>query len=260
MGPPGLDGDGGDGDGWPQGSTSRLIGLVTEVTGVLPIANGGTNKSSWTEGSVVFAGASGAALTEDNTKLFWDDTNQFLGIGTKVASVAGVKPIVEVVGDGSAAVVVSTSYVTGGGGGFLVQQARGTASAPTATQSGDALFRFVGRGYDGSAFTPGRVRLDGFANQNWTATANGTYLSLLTTPDGSTTLTERMRLAAGGWMILPELAADPTTAELTSLAAMSIYMKNDKLVIAYNNAGTITYIKIPMDGSTTTWTHNTTAP
>lgn len=55
-------------------------------------------------------------------------------------------------------------------------------------------------------------------------------------------------------------SGNPTTSDLDSLDSMSIYMKNDKFVIAYNNGGTITYITIPMDGSTTTWTHSTTAP
>jgi len=32
------------------------------------------------------------------------------------------------------------------------------------------------------------------------------------------------------------------------------------LVIAYNNSGTVTFITIPLDGSTTTWTHSTGAP
>lgn len=56
------------------------IDLTTDVVGVLPVANGGTNKSSWTEGRVVFAGASGSALTEDND-LNWDNSNKRLGIG-----------------------------------------------------------------------------------------------------------------------------------------------------------------------------------
>jgi hypothetical protein len=56
--------------------------LTTGVTGILPPANGGTGTSTaFTTGSVVFAGASGT-YTEDNANLFWDDTNNRLGIGT----------------------------------------------------------------------------------------------------------------------------------------------------------------------------------
>jgi hypothetical protein len=60
--------------------------LTSDVSGILPVANGGTNKSSYTAGSVVFAGASGTSLTEDNTNFFWDDTNNRLGIGTATPS------------------------------------------------------------------------------------------------------------------------------------------------------------------------------
>ncbi len=50
-----------------------------EVTGTLPVGNGGTGATSYTAGSVVFS--NGTILTQDNTNLFWDDTNNRLGIG-----------------------------------------------------------------------------------------------------------------------------------------------------------------------------------
>jgi hypothetical protein len=55
--------------------------LTTGVTGTLPVANGGTNASTFTAGSVVFAGASGT-YTQDNSSLFYDNTNDRLGIAT----------------------------------------------------------------------------------------------------------------------------------------------------------------------------------
>jgi hypothetical protein len=62
-----------------------------------------------------------------------------------------------------------------------------------------------------------------------------------------------------------EASADPSAADLTiagsnTLDAAATYVKNNKFVIAYNNAGTVTFISIPLDGSTTTWTHSTSAP
>ena len=54
--------------------------LTTGVTGTLPVANGGTNASTFTAGSVVFAGTSGT-YTQDNANFFWDDANNRLGIG-----------------------------------------------------------------------------------------------------------------------------------------------------------------------------------
>ena len=60
---------------------TRVGGSISSgVTGVLPVENGGTNASTFTEGSVVFAGASGT-YTQDNSNLFFDNTNNRLGIG-----------------------------------------------------------------------------------------------------------------------------------------------------------------------------------
>jgi hypothetical protein len=50
-------------------------------SGTLAVANGGTNASTFTQGSVVFAGASGT-YAQDNGNLFWDNTSKELGIGT----------------------------------------------------------------------------------------------------------------------------------------------------------------------------------
>lgn len=71
-----------------------------------------------------------------------------------------------------------------------------------------------------------------------------------------------VHVAAGFRMA--ERSADPSAADLTSGAnakdRAQWYMKNDKLVCAYNNSGTVTFITIPLDGSTATWTHSTSAP
>jgi len=57
------------------------VSLTSDISGVLPYANGGTNSStSFTAGSVIFAGAS--SFEEDNTNFIWDNTNNRLGIGT----------------------------------------------------------------------------------------------------------------------------------------------------------------------------------
>lgn len=65
---------------------------------------------------------------------------------------------------------------------------------------------------------------------------------------------------SGRHFCLPELSADPGTSDLLADSAIAIYTKNDKLVFAYNNGGTITYISLDLDGSDTTWTHSTSAP
>jgi hypothetical protein len=60
--------------------TGETTGAVT-LGGTLAVANGGTNAGEFNAGSVVFAGASGT-YTQDNSGLFYDNTNDRLGIGT----------------------------------------------------------------------------------------------------------------------------------------------------------------------------------
>lgn len=66
---------------------TRVGGSISSgVTGVLPVANGGTNTSTaFTQGSVVFAGA-GGTYNQDNNGLFYDNTNDRLGVGTVAPS------------------------------------------------------------------------------------------------------------------------------------------------------------------------------
>jgi len=58
------------------------IGLTTHISGTLGVGNGGTGTATtFTAGSVVFAGASGI-YTQDNTNFFWNDSSNILSLGT----------------------------------------------------------------------------------------------------------------------------------------------------------------------------------
>jgi hypothetical protein len=97
--------------------------LTTGVTGTLPVANGGTGTSTaFTTGSVVFAGASGT-YTQDNANLFWDDTNNYLGIGTATPSTP-----LNVVANTSVDAVRITQ--TGSGNSFVVEDAANPDATP----------------------------------------------------------------------------------------------------------------------------------
>jgi len=61
-------------------------------------------------------------------------------------------------------------------------------------------------------------------------------------------------------LCLVEVDANPTTSDLAADSAVAVYTKADKLVFAYNNGGTMTYITLDLDGSDTSLTHGTSAP
>ena len=75
-------------------------------------------------------------------------------------------------------------------------------------------------------------------------------------PDGLVTL--------NGWSFATQATVNPIAADLAAVSATAgrfcIYMKNQKLVIAYNLAGTVNYLRIALDGSATSWGHNSTPP
>jgi hypothetical protein len=71
------------------------------------------------------------------------------------------------------------------------RSARGSASAPTATQSGDVLLRLAGNGYGTTGFAPlGVSRIDIVAAQNFTDAARGSRIEFYNVPDGTNTVTQ----------------------------------------------------------------------
>lgn len=66
----------------------------------------------------------------------------------------------------------------------------------------------------------------------------------------------RMRLA--GYHSLDELSATP--ADPSDGIEVNIYMKSNKLVICYNDGGTVRYKYLTLSGTGDTWTHTTTPP
>jgi hypothetical protein len=86
-----------------------------------------------------------------------------------------------------------------GGVGFNGRQARGNGAAPTQTQAGDTLVTFGGAGYGQTGYAPlstGAVTVK--AANTFTDTSYGSYMTFETTPTGSTSRVERMRINADG--------------------------------------------------------------
>jgi hypothetical protein len=179
--------------------------LTTGVTGVLPIANGGTNNSSaYTAGSIVFS--NGTSLTQDNANFFWNDTNYSLGLST--ATPASNAFIDGVNTSASAKRIQLTGYAVGSNVGYRGRFARGTLGTPAAVQSGDILNFLSGQGYGASQFpsaSTGVVNV--VAGETFTNSSNLTYVSISTTPSGSVTSAESARVATTGTTLGPQSAS-----------------------------------------------------
>ena len=82
---------------------------------------------------------------------------------------------------------------------LTLRKARGTENTPIALQANDEIASIKFRGYTGTAFpTNDQTQIDALASENFTATANGSFLRFMTTPNGTVLGQERMRIKANG--------------------------------------------------------------
>lgn len=93
------------------GTGTNTVSLTTPVA----IANGGTNNTTFTQGSVIFMGAS--ALSQDNTNFFWDTSLQKLNLISANVSGTGAAAALSLTANslttGTGLYIVSTSLTTG---------------------------------------------------------------------------------------------------------------------------------------------------
>lgn len=141
--------------------------------------------AAWTD-ALKFDAATGAA-TSRNLAIAGDATAPALDIEY---------------GDGSGGVFRATRYTdTTSAPVFFGRKARGTKAAPAAVQAGDTLIGFRGYGHTGTIFPTGNL-VSAFlleAAENFVhGSAYGSQIRFFTTPNGSTAMQERLRIAHGG--------------------------------------------------------------
>ena len=133
--------------------------------------------------------------------MFWDNTNGRLGLGTSTPfwglhyNTNGALNVGMFSSFGNTNTFESLLYLLRG---------RGTQSVPSAILSGDNLgsLRLAGQ-YSSTVgqYTTG-AKIEGVATENWSASANGTYLGFHTTAIGSNSILERMRINSNGNLII----------------------------------------------------------
>jgi len=114
--------------------------------------------------------------------------NGNVGIGTKT-------PVSQLAVSGPSASILIERF--NNGPHFIFRNAGGTQAAPTATTNGTITGRTSAWSYDGATYLPTGY-VDFLAAENQTATARGGDIAFFTTPLGSVSTSEKMRISANG--------------------------------------------------------------
>jgi hypothetical protein len=164
--------------------------LSTGVTGTLPVANGGTGTTTvFTAGSVVFAGASGV-YSQDNASLFWDDTNNRLGVGTATP-----------------AVKLEVSSATGSASPTPTEMRISTTTSASDYSTLLPWGRLSFYSVDGSDTGPKvQAAIDAISD----TTAGGRMSMVFSSVESGGTLRERMRINSGGIVAIGTASPDGT--------------------------------------------------
>lgn len=247
------------------GASTPLAGTFTTLTAntsiTSPIHAGGSGAAS----NLTLESTSGAGTTDSiSFKTASQSTRMTIlsggniGIGTETNPQAAVSisgnvttgislvsgAILSLVGaDTTSTNIALAAYGTGTNPAIVMLGGNGTAATPTASQSGDFLAFYAGKGYASAAADS--AASSGFfiaAGENHSAGANGTYLGWFNVANGGTTRTEKMRLAAGlsiGNTTDPGaggLRATGATIQFTALASDAASTDN---TVCINSSGTL---------------------
>ena len=207
--------------GTPSTALLRAVSLTLGWTGTLGVTRGGTGTgTALTQGSVVFAGASGV-YSQDNTNFFWDNTNKRLGIGT--ASPAS-KLNTASLSTSAARGIISDQYSADTNGATIIgRKTRGTSVGSfTAVASGDVVCSFRSHASDGSGFLTGYAFLRTLATETQSSTNQGTKVQIQTVATGGTTASVALELGADKGVVLPQTTS---YLDLSAISAGNVNVK-----------------------------------
>lgn len=164
------------------------------------LAAGGTKVASWSPTAQSVLGPFGVGTSSPTQQLDVRGMGMFSG----GAGLSGTLPTGTMLQLGAATGQDTRQMIDSYGattGPFLTfRQARGTASAPTATLTGQNLGQITWRGRGATTWSSDSAWIIGRASEGWTDTAQGSMLLFAVTPNGSTTPVPKLVLDQNGWL------------------------------------------------------------
>jgi hypothetical protein len=204
--------------------TANLVGNIT-VTGT-----GGLNGYLTVNNSIFPANSTLMKLTASNGYITIPPSNQDYMLQITGKDGAPTRLILDSFGNGGS----SNSYSVIAG-----RSARGTASTPSQTQSGDVLMRVGGTGYSNSGFFgTGSARIDLVAAENFTDSTKGSVIQFWTTNPGTNTVNTIATFAGNtvsftgtvnpqkGFIYNPNVISSITNTMVVDIANNSLYKFN----------------------------------
>ncbi len=179
-----------------SGSTISTQSASASVPGMVNLTTQSFAGNKTFTGTVAISPSNTAALTINSTALIFDSTNVALGINGQPQTASSITTVNT---SGAAKPIWSFGYGVGSTNTVRGDFARGTLGTPAAAQAGDALNVFSGRGYGTSQFAATSTGNMGvYAGETFTNTSNATYLAFKTTPTGSVSNAEVLRMNSTG--------------------------------------------------------------
>lgn len=238
--------------------------LTTGVTGVLPIANGGTNVGSQTSSGVNYF--DGTKITS-GTVLGFDGSNNLsinstaphliLGTATNVTTAASIQTTVSGGTVPNSVIAYNYSNTATAASSFAGLRSRGTQAVPAVVQAGDILALFVGRGKINTTVnswpTTGNATIAMVAAENFSATNEGASIGFSTTPIGTINTVQAMILDSTGNLGIgtstpyAKLSVSDNTQspQLVAFAIASSTATATSTLFSISNIGSTTLFRIP---------------